>query len=376
MSIIQELNNKMPACLNTNDTVYQALFGKEDFTPAAKITSPDDYGCGAVANEFEYLYQYINDLCAMDGIDKLERSYLDILVGVFTTLKRFWSEDDTWFRKRFYAILRRNGNKRWDTPWSIVDVFSYYFDRERIFLIENPPTENKLVDGDFESSYLNAWQLSQSGDYLAELTNTDPFNGTWAMGLVSGTQGESSISQAVTLASGANSFGFMMRDTLGDPLADVLEVRLRRGDGKYYDFSTRTWGDAVTGARYKSSSKYKYQSDWVILSAGGDITISFHPLAESCSVVIDDVWLGPHPARPTIKLVIQTYGQDGEFMSAWPGDEDPLEGLDYEETASYLDQAFIGGSGVGISLDKFEKLLKQIKTAGVLSNLEIISAKV
>ena len=157
MSQISELNALMPTTLDKTTIEYIAIFGNEQFTPNSLIDESSDFNCGAIANELEYVKGFIDYLTRTTDIANFHGTYLEKILYFFTGLRRAKNESDTQLRNRFNALVRRNNNASWITKWVIRDVFSYFFDRENIYVIENYVTSNLVVDGSFELDPSTNW---------------------------------------------------------------------------------------------------------------------------------------------------------------------------------------------------------------------------
>ena len=164
--ILETLNERMPALVDISDEVYEALFGKINFVPNSLIATSDDYQCGAICNELEYLRGYINRMSASTNIDNMEGTLLDTIVDFFTHLVRIWDETDANLLNRFHALIRRKANPRWMTTWSMMDAFSYFFDKASIYLIENYIETDLSANGDFEQGSgdtFTSWNKTEAG---------------------------------------------------------------------------------------------------------------------------------------------------------------------------------------------------------------------
>lgn len=126
MSVIEQFNKNLPKPINTRGENYEALIGKEEFLPEPVITEAADFNCGAICNEYEYIYLNVDEFKKQLRIDTSEGDYLNDLVGSFADLqRRGLSEGDVVYRSRLRALLAQKTNPRRATKWAIRNAFDY-----------------------------------------------------------------------------------------------------------------------------------------------------------------------------------------------------------------------------------------------------------
>ena len=211
MSQISEVNENILTKILKSDEFYQALWGKEDFTPNPVITTPDDYNCGAITNQLEYIYAFIREMTGM-SLDTLPEPYIDIVVYFFTGLKRFTDEADLDLIRRMESLIVREADwrsERFGTPWDIKNVFSYYLDRSLLYYIPNAVLTDLLINGDFENIIAGEWVFSPSGD--RSIGNS--FDGDYKLDFT----GFTDVSQTVAVTSGSFILNCFVKPIAGPP---------------------------------------------------------------------------------------------------------------------------------------------------------------
>lgn len=211
MSQILEVNEQILSKILKTDEFYEALWGKEEFTPNSVISLPNDYNCGALANPLEYVYQFVRDITS-GTLDELEDPYIDIVVYFFTGLKRFPGEVSLDLIRRMKSLLIREcdwRSERFGTPWDLKNVLCYYVDRESLYYIPNAVITNLMINGDFENSISGEWTFSPSGDR----TIGGSFTGNYKAEFTA----FSSIEQTVAVESGAYILNCFVKPLAGPP---------------------------------------------------------------------------------------------------------------------------------------------------------------
>jgi hypothetical protein len=123
MNFIDFINKNIPSEIHTTGDLYKAFVGNSDFTPSSIITVSDDYHCGALCDELEYVRMTSNQIVAAVSIDNAFGELLDSFIMSFINLPRRSSyEDDNTYASRFKAIVTQKTNYRRTTRWAIVDA--------------------------------------------------------------------------------------------------------------------------------------------------------------------------------------------------------------------------------------------------------------
>jgi len=335
-NIIELINRNMSAFLDIDEEVYRAMFGKVNFTPLSIITKSADYQCGAIVNELEYLRAYINFMTSMD-VEIAEGKLLEIIIYFFTRIKRIGDETDSNLRNRFYSIIRRKDNKRWMSKWAVKDIFSYFFNENNIYIIENYIETNLLLNGGFEEGSGNSftnWTKSESGSsVIVEATGGDEFIEDRAAEY----QVDSSNS-AVSLYQTKNSVAqgdykvdlFYWDDGLC-PADDVITIEITRSsDGYYWDFDGK-WQSGAVGKDLEKTgvSGYIYWGDYIYQEsvAAENITITVKNKGASGTAYkfrIDEVNFGEWKDYPSLKVLIVTDfdPEVGGYIVIWNGSKE------------------------------------------------------
>ena len=383
MSQIAELNNLMPTDLDKLTVEYEAIFGKEDFTPNPTIAQSSDFQCGAIANELEYAKGFIDYITRTNSIDNFYGEYLEKILYFFTGLTRVGDESDADLRNRFRALVIRQNNPSWITTWMIRDVFKYYFSQDIIYVIENFTLDNFIYDGSFEINPAANWGTGQSGSSTVTWDTTQMFDGgTCAKLSVDGSGSDVYISQVMNaMAADTYVLSFFQKDDRAYAGPTLFKVVIQRSiDSYYYNFDTMGWqaGEAHLVVNRNAGTRYECVQAFVNIPvgmAGYNVTVKFENIGGTSTpyvFYIDDVQFGTMLPNPSVKVTLINVGGAGDFMSLWEGSGDPIPGLDYD-FASYLGQCYIGGWGGLNTLQYYEALLQIIKPFGVQSLVEVIN---
>jgi hypothetical protein len=385
MSQIQEINAQILSAISKTDEFYEALMGKEDFTPNPVIETPDDYNCGAIANQLEYINDFVRDLTSQN-FSELKEPYVDIVVYFFSLLKRFPGEETELLINRMKSILIRDGvDYRPDnigTPWDILNVFAYYIDRTVLYYVPNLVLTNILVNGSFELPIGPEWILIGGGDRSAG----NSFSGTQklrfdvttdATQTVSVTAGAYILNAFVKpIAGPPTGFGalwdpvntnyenasyldqdFMLTQGSGGALpaggVDVFNLIVRRSsDGYYYDVLNESWVPGIINNTHTSKTSGWELAEFFIIADGSyDVDITFS------KIVIFDLDRVQFGAKeyPAFEIVFLDEGVATGFASLW----DPIN-TNYED-ASYLDQdAMFSSASTGYAVSYYQDILERI----------------
>ena len=356
MSQIEEANEQILTKILKTDQVYEALWGKEDFVPTSPIVLPNDYNCGAITNGLEYVYQFIREITEPD-IELLQDPYIDIAIYFFTGLKRFQGESNTLLLLRMRALIVREGDwrsERFGTPWDLLNVFSYYITRSKLYYVPNHVITELLINGDFEIAVGAEWTFSPSGDRSID----DSFTGSYKLDFSAFT----SVRQTIAVTSGPYILnGFIKPDSapIGD--TDILNIRIQRdSDSFYYNISTETWvAVEPTNTFSTEESDYSFISAFIVSDGSYNVTIEFIKIVD---FLLDRVQFG-EKEYPSFEILFVDSGIGSFVGSVWDAAE-----TNYPN-ASYLDQdAMFSSAESNYSDDYYQELLDMIKAAGVEGN--------
>lgn len=382
MSQISELNALMPTKLDKTTREYEAIFGKEDFTPAGTITQSSDFNCGAVANELEYARGFLDYITRARLIDDFSDTYLEKIVYYFTGIRRAYGESDASLRNRFRALVIRGNNPSWVTDWMIRDVFEYFFDPAIIYVRDNFISDNLITDPGFELDPAVNWTKVEAGTSTVTYPSLDHnFEGSVCAKIsVDAAGSDVQLSQVIhAVAEGHYVLDWFGADDQGMPVgATLYKVTLHSGDGHYYDFASLTWQVAETHLEVARNPTARYEAQQAFVDvpagmAGQDITLTFENIggtAQAYVFYIDLVQWGTMLAYPSVELLLVNVGVNPNFLSVWPGTGDPVPGLDYD-FASYYGNAYLFGIG-GNSMEYYMALLNIVKTSGVSPHITVV----
>jgi len=135
--MISTFNRAVSNAINKKNADYVAIIGTEDFVPEATIVNSDDFNCGGLCNELEFLRTVSNYYVQSFDLDIADGENLDSLIDAFVYLpRRNQGEADSIYRKRFRSIVVGKLNERRTTKWSIIDALTYFLDEDSIQVIE------------------------------------------------------------------------------------------------------------------------------------------------------------------------------------------------------------------------------------------------
>lgn len=374
MSEIAQLNEYTPTNFHKMTEEYLAIFGNEDFTPNDPIVTSSDFNCGAIANELEYVKGFCDYLTRSNTIDDFSDVYLDRIVKFFIGLKRKLGQTDEFIRLLFRALCIRHVNDSWCAKWILIDVFSYFFPEETLWIMENYVEDDLLTDGSFEIG--GYWTEYESGSSTVDINSNEVFEHTFAAEFTVDNVGSICYLQQTmsSVPQGNYMLSFFRKDD--DTVDSPFKVYITRSsDGYYYEFDSFTWQAASTYLLIDKTNSTRFESisRFVKVVGTDDITIRFESndaYSVQYNFWIDKVCFGTKLPYPTIKLLIQTEDAPVEFMSLWPDGADPLGGGEDYDIASYYDDCYFFG-GVGY-LGSYSELLYIIKTAGVKAVIEVV----
>lgn len=350
MSQISEVNEHILTKILKNDPFYEALWGKEDFTPEVTIVDPDDYNCGAICNQLEWVYDYIREITESD-LDNLAEPYIDVIVYFFTGLKRFENEPDVDFLRRMESFLIREDtwrSERFGTPWDIKNVFSYYLDRDLLYYIPNTVITDDLINGDFEDAIAGEWVFNPSGDR----TIGDAFTGDYKLDFTAFTD----VYQTVAVTAGSFILNCFAKPVSGTP-GDIFNLTIQRdSDNYYFDTTNLLWQVADPVNKFTSiTGEWELATWFVIIDGSYNIDIKFTKLV---SFLLDRVEFG-EKVYPAYELLYIDSGDAVGFASMWGISTNYVN-------ASYIHQDYMFASSTSVYSDTYyQTLIEKVTAAGV-----------
>ena len=345
--------------INKDDETYKAVMSDEE-------------GNGAGAIELDKALEFANYYTKTDDVRRHKGKTLDMIITLFTGLRRRLFEKDEIYLQRFLAITERKNDEVWGTSWNIQHVFEAYFnDAIKAYVSENTHNVNLLKKGDFEEDdevenhEVDPWVLSDGATYKGEAR----FSGK--RGLYFNGQPGSCKQVVEELPEGVYTLHFFLLGKCG--------VRIRNSDGLYWDgraeqnkyvikfvedevinyFESDIWGDAYC---------------FIVLKKTDDLTIELLPMEGEIGN-IDHVRLFKKPLNSSYTVTIQYDGYKVTHKSLHLGkgyrQDDPIDGIDYSKE-SYFDHAYIIGRYGAHRGEVFNNLLEIIRPKGIQAFLEFV----
>lgn len=385
--IIDLINKRMPHAVKKTGKEYEAIWGKTQYTENETIESSADYNCGAIANELEYLRAYINRSITSMNLDQAEEELLDKIITFFLNISRIYDETDTSLRKRFFAFIRRLGNKRWSTTWSFKDVFSYFFNPDNIYVIENYiEDDDQILNGDFENvteGSFDNWSKYESGSSVINVNTTEMFQEAKCPEFsIDSSNSEVSLSQTISsVSAGDYKLSLFYKDDEILSSGDVVKLTIQRsGDNYYYNFDTLSWQAAAASKELPIvGDYYRYAGVHVKNEDTRNLTLKIANAGSAGTAYkfyVDRVKFGEWKTYPSVKVLIVCVGEYGVFLSLWPGTSDPIGGGEDYQYASFFENDFIAGMGMEFTETLYQDILSRIKEAGSKSDIEFIHRNV
>ncbi len=356
MSQIKEINDQILEKILKTDEFYEALWGKEEFTPTSPVVVPNDFNCGAISNALEYIYQFVEEITEAD-LEVLDDPYLDVVIYFFTGLRRFFGETNTDLLNRMNSLLVREAefrSERLGTPWDILNVLSYYLDRDLLFYIPNTVLTDLMVNGNFETTLSTEWTILPSGNR----STREPFSGTYKMAFDTVTSIEQTITSVTAGSYILNSFARPKVAFTGDT-EDLFNLVVQRSsDSFYYDVSLETWGAGSVNNTFTTSEQdYSLAEFFIIIEGTADITFTFTRIVD---FYLDNIEFG-EKLYPAFQILYIDSGAVSGFGAFWDTAE-----TNYGD-ASYTDQEFMFDTATTSYTDTFfQSLIDTTKASGVL----------
>jgi hypothetical protein len=341
---------------------------KED--PTINAVFSNEKGEGAIANEFEGLYKFINYFTKTDNVQNHKGKTLESIVALFTKLQRRVNEDDSVLLRKMFSLTYRRGNTIWGNALNIKNVFEVYYNNIECYIAENTDKQNLLPDGEFASD--DIWELDGGAvfDHDARFSN---MNGL----LFDGGNGERCTQVIEQYFNAGNyAFHFMLKGKCG--------VIIRREDGKYWNGNDQEFnGDEVLKwVDDEYINVFDEKDCWndvfcflVLPEYIYELTIEFVGI-EGSTAYIDYARLFKLPLNPSFTIIIQFsgYAINEKTLHAGINGSEPIGGLNYEKE-SYFDSAFIIGLSNLVQSKYSNILLDIVRPCGIQPFLEFVEKR-
>lgn len=345
--IIDIINNKMAQLVNRDGVTYKAIVGTPIYTENDPIETSADYNCGAIANEFELLRAYIDQLMSYFDIESAEEVYLEILADFLLGLERIFDEEDDDLRNRLCAYLRRDDNPRWMPIWSMMDIFSYFFDAANIYYEENYIEVDLISNGGFEdytSPNFDDWTKSESGtSTITQETGVGNMFQDLACAKYSIDSSNSAAYLTQTMngvAAGDYKVSFWYKDDGNCPDDDVTKISVQRSsDSKYYQWDG-TWDTGEVFKEFPKSTSWILGYAYIDNEGTENLTLKIQNAGATGTAYvfyIDRCMLGEWKTYPSFKLLLVFSTKQGAYSILWEsedGEDNLMDRGECEETTS------------------------------------------
>jgi hypothetical protein len=285
------LDRLMPQAFNLEKDSYKKL-----------ISDAENNG-GAIATELQTLANFRDYYTKTISVDEAEGILLDNIAELFAGLTRNFDEDDAYFRLRYKSLVTRHGYGPRAIKEAFKQAYSYFFDEDKIYILENYPTTNLLKNGSFDTMSSD-W--AYSGQDVA-LAYSKSFDGT-ALKLLPAIAGSvCSVSQTVTIPKMATySFAFFFSSTKKGAGSLGLTI-YHTGTKKYYNIDTGTWSTTKVSKQYSvndgTPGAYTMVHLFLPLTSG-NVQLQFSTIS-AAGFLLDAVAIGPIE-WPNVRAILVT----------------------------------------------------------------------
>jgi hypothetical protein len=340
---------------------------KED--PAIKAIISDENGEGAIANEIEELTRFIKYYSRTDDVSHHKGKPLEMIIKLFTKLRRRISETDEILLRRFLALTARKRDTIWGNALNLKHVFEVYFRDIACYVAENTNQDSILSNGGFEIEDDDTWTLDGGAAYTPDAR----FSGK--IGLFFDGGKDQSCTQELDhfLTAGNYTLHFFLYGKCG--------VIIENEDGKYWNANDQKFsGDTVLEWVTDEVVNYFESPDgWNNVYCFVVLPEDFHRLKikfvsiDGETACIDYVRFFSKPLNSSYTLVFQYEGYSVSTKSLHTAADgaDPVTGINYEGE-SYFDHAFIVGP-VGVTQSRaFKNVLEIVRPRGIQAFAEFV----
>jgi hypothetical protein len=335
--------------------------------PAIQVILSNEDGEGAIANEVEELTRFIRYYTRTDDVKNHRGKPLEMIVKLFTKLRRRIGETDEILLRRFLALTARKGDKIWGNSLNLKHVFETYFRDIKCFVAENTGEHSLLVNGDFEIED-DAWVLGGGAKYASDAR----FSGKYGLFFDGG--GQSCTQELDRLLTAGNyAFHFFLNGKCG--------VIIENEDGRFFDANDQVfsgkrvlkWVDEEVVNYFESPCGWDNVYCFVVLPEDvRGLKIKFVGI-EGQTASIDYARFFAKPLNSSYTLVFQYegYSVSSKSLHLGEGGADPVDGINYEDE-SYFDHAFIVGPLGLTQSQSFKNVLEIVRPRGIQSFADFV----
>ena len=305
----------LAAGINNADPVISAIFS-------------DFEGTGAAANELEGLLSFIDYYTKTDDVIDHRGYTLEMIIKLFTGLRRRVNEVDRIYLRRMLALTERKGDTVWGNGMDLEHVFEMYISGIKAYIAENTNAENLnlIVDGDFEE---DKWIINAEYAYDARFSKR--------RGLFLEGEGKycRQTLESVVLG-GWYTFHFMLKGKCA--------LRICDGNGRYWNANEQIFSGGVILQWVDDDHQNTYfAEDWkdicVVIRAAKNARLVFEFLSvDGETAYVDHARLFIKPPHPSYTLIFQYegYAVNSETLHMSVIGHDPVAGTRYEKNYAFI----------------------------------------
>lgn len=333
--------------VNKNGAVFQALFANPS-------------GDGTVETIFNEL-ESERKVWEVNGSSIYNQTgeQLNKTLHLLSVITRLNSDTDETILNRIKLIFYRNGATLWGDKWNVIDIFKTFFNTKNVYIVNNTESfdDNLLVNGDFEKT--DGWTLDGCC-YDTEARFEDNY------GILFNAAG--SCTQTVSVDSDSVYFVHFF-------LKGNVRLQITDNTGRFWNPTKDefgSWSDEESIVSYQSTNWDNKSIFFITDDKVTGVTIKFL-YTDKYYGFLDFVRLNKKTGASTFSLVVVLDGSaSDEDTGLAPGENDPVESVDYSKV-SYYDKTFMfNGKGIN-RIDLYKEIMNIVNAAGISATIELLT---
>lgn len=352
MDLLNLMRSAFPKTLDKSKPIFSSLIANENNDAALQKQILD-------------IFSYMKEWTLTPDVYEQKGDMLMKTVTFFSFLERFADETELSLKNRFGAIFVRNHDNKWGTPYDIKSVFKQYFAHADIYLVENTNKidaveagmGNLLVNGDIETAAATGWHLTD-----CSATSDARFSKGYGIELA---QSGAVARQEVTINASSTYFLHFF-------LKGKVNVQIKDSDDKYWDFSTKSWGDTAIDNEFNCSEWDNKSLFFITSSTAESITLYFNYV--DTDTYIDYFRLFAKQPYSSFTVIAHYDGEKAvNAFGLAPGNDDPVPLPEPEYSRyGYYDKSYLSGVAAGFASDIYDDLLNYIRGQGIKAYFDIV----